>query len=179
MQMKCKIPSSTSFSRFSSNFYHAKSQSSSIYETWQRGFTKAETTTLLKAVERILPIDAEGWTEVHEIFNSKHSSRGVEGLKRKFNKLANKPVPTGNPNIPEDVKLAKSIKGKLFRRSGATNLSDEDEEEDEEEEELDDDVVTETADKNMPSQPLITEAEVQEILNNEEEENNSAIAVEV
>ena len=146
-----------------------------------KGFMKAETTTLLKAVERILPIDAEGWTKVHEIFNSKHSSRGVEGLKRKFNKLANKPVPTGNPNIPEDVKLAKSIKGKLFRRSGATNLSDEEEEEeeDEEEEELDDDVVTETADENIPSQPLITEAEVQEILKNEEEENNSAIAVEV
>ena len=146
-----------------------------------KGFTKAETTTLLKAVERILPIDVEGWTEVHKIFNSKHSSRGVEGLKRKFNKLANKPEPTGNPNIPEDVKLAKSIKGKLFRRSGATNLSDEEEEEeeDEEEEELDDDVVTETADENIPSQPLITEAEVQEILNNEEEENNSAIAVEV
>ena len=29
----------------------------------------------------------------------------------------------------EDVKLAKSIKGKLFRRSGATNLSEEEEEE--------------------------------------------------
>ena len=146
-----------------------------------KGFTKAETTTLLKAVERILPINAEGWTEVHEIFNSKHSSCGVEGLKRKFNKLANKPVPTGNPNIPEDVKLAKSIKGKLFCRSGATNLSDEEEEEeeDEEEEELDDDIVTETTDENIPSQPLITEAEVQEILNNEEEENNSAVAVEV
>ena len=144
-----------------------------------KGFTKAKTTTLLKAVERILPIDAEGWTDVQEIFNSKHSSRGVEGLKRKFNKLANKPVPTCNPNIPEDVKLAKSIKGKLFRRSGATNLSDEEEEEVEEEEELDDDVVTETADENVPSQPLITEAQVQEIWNNEEEENNSAIAVEV
>ena len=146
-----------------------------------KGFTKAETTTLLKAVERILPIDAEGWTEVHNIFNSKHSSRGVEGLKRKFNKLANKPVPTGNPNIPEDVKLAKSIKGKLFCRSRATNLSNEEkeEEEDEEEEKLDDDIVAETVDENIPSQPLITEAEVQEILNNEEEENNSAIAVEV
>ena len=79
-----------------------------------KGFTKAETTTLLKAIERILPIDVEGWTEVHDIFNSKHSPRGVEGLQRKFNKLANKPVPTGNPNIPEDVKLLKSIKGNYF-----------------------------------------------------------------
>ena len=143
-----------------------------------KGFTKAETTTLLKVIERILPIDVEGWTEVHDIFNSKHSPRGVEGLKWKFNKLTNKPVPTGNPNIPEDVKLAKSIKGKLFRRSGVTNLSDEEEEE-EEEEELDDDIVAEAVNENILSQPLITDTEVQEILNNEEEQNNSAVAVEV
>ena len=146
-----------------------------------KGFTKAETTTLLKAIERILPIDVEGWNEVHDIFNSKHSPQGVEGLKQKFNKLTNKPVPMGNPNIPEDVKLAKSIKGKLFHRSGATNLSDEEEEEEEEEEdeELDDDIVAEAIDENIPSQPLITDMEGQEILNNEEEENNSAVAVEV
>ena len=142
-----------------------------------KGFMKAETTTLLKAIERILPIDAEGWNEVHDIFNSKHSPRGVEGLKWKFNKLANKPVPTGNPNLPEDVKLAKSIMGKLFHHSGATNLSEEEEEE--EEEELDDDNIAEAVDENIPSQPPITDMEVQEILNNEEEENNSTVAVEV
>ena len=144
---------------------------------WQRLY-KAETTTLLKTIEHILPIDAEAWNEVHDVFNSKHTPRGVEGLKRKFNKLTNNPVPTGNPNMPEDVKLAKSIKSKLFRHSGATNLSEE-EEEDEEEEEVDDDNITETVNENIPSQPLITDTEVQESLNNEEEENNSAIAVEV
>ena len=145
-----------------------------------KGFTKAETTTLLKAIESIVPIDTEGWNEIHNAFNSKHTPRGVEGLKRKFNKLANKPVPTGNPNMPEDVKLAKSIKGKLFCHSGATNLSeDEEEEEEEEEEEVDDDNIAEALDENIPSQPLITDMEVQEILNNEEEDNNSAVAVEV
>ena len=116
-----------------------------------KGFTKAETTTLLKAIEQILPIDTEGWNEVHDIFNSKHSPRGVESLKRKFNKLANKPVRTGNPNMPEDIKLAKSIKGKLFCRSGATNLSDEEEEEEEEEEELDDDIIAEAVNENIPA----------------------------
>ena len=142
-----------------------------------KGFTKAETTTSLKTIEHILPIDTEGWNEVHELFNSKHTPRGVEGLKRKFNKLANKPVPTGNPNMPEDVELAKSMKDKLFHHSGLTNLSEEEEEE--EEEELDDDNIAEAVDENIPSQPLITDMEVQEILNNEEEENNSAITVEV
>ena len=43
--------------------------------------------------------------------------------------------------MPKDVKLAKSIKGKLFRRSRVTNLSEEEEEE--EEEELDDDNIAE------------------------------------
>ena len=37
----------------------------------------------------------------------------------------------------------------------------------------------ETIDDNLPSQPIITDTDVQEILNNEEDENNSAIAVEV
>ena len=146
-----------------------------------KGFTKAETTTLLKTIEHILPIDAEGWNEVHDMFNSKHTPRGVEGLKCKFNKLTNKPVPTGNPNMPEDVKLAKSTKGKLFCCSGVTNLSEEEEEEEEEaeEEEVDDDNIAEAVDENIPSQPLLIDTEVQETLNNEEEENNSAIAVEV
>ena len=144
-----------------------------------KGFTKAETTTLLKTIEQILPIDMEAWNEVHDVFNSKHTPHGVEGLKHKFNKLANKPVPTGNPNMPEDVKLAKSIKSKLFHCSGVTNLSEEEEEDKEEEEEVDDENIMETIDDNIPSQPLITDTEIQEILNNEEEENNSTIAVEV
>ena len=141
---------------------------------------RAETTTLLKVIEQILPIDVEAWNEVHDVFNSKHSPHGVEGLKRKFNKLANKPVPTGNPNMPEDVRLAKSIKSKLFHHSGVMNLSEEEEEEEDiEEEEVNDDNNTETVDDNLPSQPIITDTEVQEILNNEEDKNNSAIAVEV
>ena len=124
-----------------------------------KGYTKAETTTLLKTIVQILPIDAEAWNEVHDVFNSKHTPQGVEGLKRKFNKLANKPVPTGNPNMPEDIKLAKSINSKLFHRSGVTSLSEEEEEdeEEEEEEEVDDDNITEAVDENIPSQPLITD----------------------
>ena len=100
---------------------------------------KAETTTPLKVIEQILPINAEAWNEVHDVFHSKHSPRGV-GLKYKFNKLANKPVLMGNPNMPEDIRLAKSIRSKLFCRSGATNLSEEEEEEEDiEREELNDD----------------------------------------
>ena len=114
-----------------------------------KGFMKAETTTLLKAIQQILPIDAEAWNEVHDVFNSKHSPHGVKGLKRKFNKLINKPVPTGNPNMPEDVRLAKSIRNKLFCCSGVTNLSEEEkEEEDIEEEEVDDNNNMETVDDN-------------------------------
>ena len=145
-----------------------------------KGFTKAETTTLLKVIEQILPIDVEVWNEVHAVFNSKHSPHGVEGLKHKFKKPTNKPVPTGNPNMSEDIRLTKSIKSKLFCHSGVTNLSEqEEEEEDIEEEEVVDNNNMETTNDNLPSQPIITDTEVQEILNNEEDENNSAVAVEV
>ena len=117
---------------------------------------------------------------MHDVFKSKHSPCGVKGLKRKFNKLANKPVPMGNPNMPEDIRLAKSIRSKLFHCSGETNLSEEEEEEEDiEEEEVDDNNNMETIDDNLPSQPIITDTEVQEILNNEEDKNNSAVAVEV
>ena len=134
----------------------------------------------MKAIEQILPINVETWNEVHDVFNSKHSPHGVEGLKCKFNKLANKPVPTGNPNMPEDVSLAKSIKSKLFCHSGAQNLSEEEEEEEDiDEEEVNDDNNMETIDENLPSQPIITDTEVQENLNNEEDENNSAVTVEL
>ena len=133
-----------------------------------KGFMKAETTTLLKAIEQNLPIDAEA------------CPCGVKGLKCKFNKLTNKLVPTGNPNMLEVVRLAKSIKTKLFHHSGVTNLSEVEEEEEEEEEEyIDDNNNTETVNENLPSQPLITDTEVQEILNSEEDKNNSAVAVEV
>ena len=82
--------------------------------------------------------------------------------------------------MPEVVRLAKSIRSKLFHHSGVTNLSEEEEEEEDiEEEEVDDDNNTETIDDNLPSQPIITDTEVQEILNNEEDENNSSVAVEV
>ena len=43
-----------------------------------KGFTRAETTTLLKAIEQILPIDAEAWNEVHDVFNSKHSPHVIQ-----------------------------------------------------------------------------------------------------
>ena len=175
-----KIPCSTRVLRFSNNSFTMPSHHPPASTRHGKGFTRAETTSLLKAIEQILPINAEARNEVHDVFNSKHSPRGVEALKCKFNKLANKPVPMGNPNMPEDIRVTKSIKSKLFCRSGATNLSEEEEEEeDKEEEEVDDDNNTETVDDNLPSQTLITDTKVQEILNNEEDENNSTVTVEV
>ena len=46
-----------------------------------KGLTKAETTTLLKVIDEILPIGMEAWNEVHDLFNTRHTPRGVEGLK--------------------------------------------------------------------------------------------------
>ena len=80
--------------------------------------------------------------------------------------------------MPEDVRLAKSIKRKLFCHSGATNLSEEEEEEEEEEDEyVNDDNNMETIDDNPPSQPIITDTEVHKIWNNEERMRTTALSL--
>ena len=81
--------------------------------------------------------------------------------------------------LPEDVKLAKSIKGKLFRRSGVITSQKRRRKRRKNKKNLMMTTLQKPSTENIPSQPLITDTEVQEILNYEEEENNSAIAVEV
>ena len=87
MQMQCKIFCSTSFCIFRSTFT-MPSCNPPTSTRCGKGFMKAETTTLLKTIEHILPIDAEAWNEVHDLFKSKHTPQGVECLKQKINKLA-------------------------------------------------------------------------------------------
>ena len=62
-------------------------------------FTTAELEHLLDIVEEILPIGASEWERVwerHDVdFHAKE--RTPESLKRKFQELARKKIPTGDP----------------------------------------------------------------------------------
>ena len=73
-------------------------------------WTQEELRYFLHLMEEILPIGPDEW----ELTVSRHaipySGRDVEGLRRKYNTLHRKKCPTGDPNIPWEVDLAKRIK---------------------------------------------------------------------
>ena len=69
-----------------------------------------------------------------------NETRTNESLKRKFQKLRNKKIPTGDPNCPPDVRRAKQIYVKLVEKTEMSNGSeDEVDLEEQEDENADDD----------------------------------------
>ncbi len=74
-------------------------------------FTIQELESLLDAVDEIVPIRNLEWERVWERHNTcyPNKERTVESLKCKFQELAKKNMPTGDPNCPPHIKYAKCI----------------------------------------------------------------------
>ena len=70
----------------------------------------AEKLNMLTIMSEILPIGPEQWSAVSSRHAEKFPGREVESLRRKFTELHRKSVPSGDPNIPEDIRIAKKIK---------------------------------------------------------------------
>ena len=54
-------------------------------------------------------------------------------MKRKFNELCHKPAPTKDPNVPEDVRLAKQVRWIIVFSVNASTGTNHDNEDDDEE----------------------------------------------
>eukprot|EP00536_Pseudo-nitzschia_multiseries_P017414 jgi/Psemu1/50759/gm1.50759_g len=67
---------------------------------------------MLNCIKKILPIRPDQWEHVAQLCaeNYPHSERDVDSIQRKYQKLHRKSIPTGDPNIPDDIALAKEIK---------------------------------------------------------------------
>ena len=70
-------------------------------------------------MDSILPIGPDEWGSVLELHSEEYPGRDVDALRRKYNVLHRKKCPTGDPNIPWEVKLSKDIKYKI---GGKTSL---------------------------------------------------------
>jgi hypothetical protein len=107
----------------------------------QRGvsFSKAEILHLLDIIGDVLPIGQMEWDQVTSQHSIKfgNTNRTKETIKRKFQLLYLSKPPTGNPNIPEEIKRAKEIyndiKEKVDGSSGDPDEENFDGDEDEEE----------------------------------------------
>ena len=66
--------------------------------------------SLLHIIERIVPIDSDEWDRVAEEHADHFPGREVVSLQRKLAQLYRRKAPSGDPTIPEEIKLAKEIK---------------------------------------------------------------------
>ena len=71
----------------------------------------------LQIMEEILPIGPDEWDEVLARHSTEYSNRSVESIKRKYQDLHRKEVPTGDPAIPQHVRLAKKVKYMIGNRA--------------------------------------------------------------
>ena len=102
-------------------------------------YKKGEVDFLLDLLEDLKPACSDEWDIVTQEYNKQFPGRerDRDSLRRKFNTLHNKKVPTGNPTMPEDVERAKMVIGLICAKVDAGGDVDEDDlgiEEDEEEE---------------------------------------------
>lgn len=83
------------------------------------GFTQVETDNLLDIIERMLPLCADEWNAVLAEHNKCFGDqrRTVDSLKRKFSTLHRKKMPTGDPQMPDDVRRAKHIRFRMTERA--------------------------------------------------------------
>jgi hypothetical protein len=93
--------------------------------TTRRGaqFREAEIMSFLELALEYLPISGEEWDDIalEHGLNAAYEplNRTGQSLRRKFMDLYNKKVPTGDPHMPETVKLAKKIRYKIEERADA------------------------------------------------------------
>lgn len=90
---------------------------------------------MVDTVAEVLPISSAGWDRVAELHQEVYviENRTADSLKRKFNEVCRKPAPTGDPNVPEDVRLAKHVRQIIVRTVNASTGTNHDDEDDEEE----------------------------------------------
>ncbi len=69
------------------------------------------------AIDEIVPVGNPEWERIWEMHNSCYPNQDhiVESLKCKFQELAKKKMPTGDPKCPPHVVFAKRIYRKIVR----------------------------------------------------------------
>ncbi len=76
-------------------------------------FSVTELTALFQAMEDILPVGSDQWTQLAQIHAAKYPGRCLAAIRRKYNNLSRQKTPTGDPLCPPFVKWAKRIKWRL------------------------------------------------------------------
>ena len=100
------------------------------------GYSAADCTALVSAVKQILPLGAQEWVHVQDLYNqyaSKNNrvTREPDPLKYKFRALATHSKPTGDPDCPSYVREAKLAQKAMDSWAHVIACNDSDNEDDE------------------------------------------------
>jgi len=89
------------------------------------GYSEEETMNLLLILKEHQPIGSMAWEKVNDLHNvqNPNTPRTTDSLKRKFKELYQAKPKTGNPQLPEKVKLAKDIREAMCQRGQISNFS--------------------------------------------------------
>lgn len=89
-------------------------------------FSEMEVDGLLDIMEEVLPVGHTQWEVVVDKFSSRFGmGRDKESLQKKYRKLHQTQVPTGNPHCPNNVVRAKRIFHQLIGgKASATNMDE-------------------------------------------------------
>lgn len=90
-------------------------------------YTADEVNVLLDLVEKHLPLGGQMWEQVateHSV-SYPQTDRDAASLRKKFQDLYKKKVPTGDPHIPADVKRAKLLQQQILAQNAAADISQE------------------------------------------------------
>ena len=92
------------------------------------GYCQIEIDSLLDLLEEHLPLSTTEWERIEHLHRCRFPAedRTQESLKRKFQDLYRTKAPTGDPNIPNDVRRAKEILKKMQMRTCASDCEGDD-----------------------------------------------------
>lgn len=79
---------------------------------------------LFRAMMAIVPVDGDEWEMVLAEHSKSYPGREVDSIKRKFATIHRRKAPSGDPNIPEYVRMAKELKD-MIRDKAMLNVGDE------------------------------------------------------
>jgi hypothetical protein len=94
-------------------------------------YTSDEKLFLANLILEHLPIGKEAWNIVVSCYNDQFPDRqrNKDNLQRQYNFFSNKKMPTGDPNMPDYVRIMKKAKYKIIDKSNMATCESEDEEE--------------------------------------------------
>ena len=79
---------------------------------------------LFRAMTTIVSVDGDEWEMVVAEHSKNYPGREVDSVKRKFATIHRRKAPSGDPNIPEYVRMAKELK-EMIRDKAMINVADE------------------------------------------------------